>query len=187
MENSGFTFTQRFVSLYCPYISLCLSGHLPVSSYYSGQDGASNIPSLLLAIAYGFLLSSLIRSGAAVPFTALAASPTLTLSRIKALTQGTSQSFLDALLNVLHSADARRLEGEDTWLSRLKKEKDPEKKMVFYGVDMWTMLYPEIWDRHETIDSFYLPVRSISLRARVAKRLQEVSASELTTIGLHHC
>ena len=75
-----------------------------------------------------------------MPFTALAASPTLTLSRIKALMQGTSQSFLDAMLNVLHSADARRLEGEDTWLSRLKKERDVEKKMVFYGVDRWTML-----------------------------------------------
>lgn len=93
-----------------------------------------------------------------MPFTALAASPTLTLSRIKALTQGTSQSFLDALLNVLHSADARRLEGEDTWLSRLKHERDVEKKMVFYGVDMWTMLYPDIWDRYEIIDSFFLPV-----------------------------
>lgn len=58
----------------------------------------------------------------------------------------------------MHSADARRLEGEDTWLSRLKADRDVEKKMVFYGVDMWLMLYPEIWDRHETIDSFYLPV-----------------------------
>ena len=102
-----------------------------------------------------------------MPFTALAASPTLTLSRIKALTQGTSQSFLDALLNVLHLADARRLEGEDTWLSRLKKEREVEKAMVFYGVDMWTMLYPDIWDRHEIIDSFYLPVcPSLSRRGR---------------------
>lgn len=60
----------------------------------------------------------------------------------------------------MHSADARRLEGEDTWLSRLKAERDFEKKMVFYGVDMWLMLYPEIWDRHEIVDSFYLPVSS---------------------------
>ena len=98
-----------------------------------------------------------------MPFTALAASPTLTFSRIKALTQGTSQSFLDALLNVLHSADARRLEGEDTWLSRLKQERDVEKKMVFYVVDMWTMLYPDIWDRYEIIDSVSLPVCPMSL------------------------
>ncbi|GES58558.1 transferase [Aspergillus terreus] len=100
---------------------------------------------------------SLIKSGSAIPFTALAAPPTLTLSRIKAMTQGSGQSFLDAWLNVMHSADARRLVGEDTWLSRFKSERAPEKKMVYYGIDMWCMLYPEIWDRYETVDSFYLP------------------------------
>ncbi|EAU35167.1 predicted protein [Aspergillus terreus NIH2624] len=100
---------------------------------------------------------SLIKSGSAIPFTALAAPPTLTLSRIKAMTQGSGQSFLDAWLNVMHSADARRLVGEDTWLSRFKAERAPEKKMVYYGIDMWCMLYPEIWDRYETVDSFYLP------------------------------
>ncbi|GIJ87100.1 hypothetical protein Asppvi_006003 [Aspergillus pseudoviridinutans] len=100
---------------------------------------------------------SLIKSGPAIPFTALAAPPTLTLSRIKAMTQGSGQSFLDAWLNVMHSADARRLVGEDTWLSRFKSERASEKKMVYYGIDMWCMLYPEIWDRYETVDSFYLP------------------------------
>ncbi|EAW23640.1 uncharacterized protein NFIA_023510 [Aspergillus fischeri NRRL 181] len=100
---------------------------------------------------------SLIKSGSAIPFTALAAPPTLTLSRIKAMTQGSGQSFLDAWLNVMHSADARRLVGEDTWLSRFKSERAPEKKMIYYGIDMWCMLYPEIWDRYETVDSFYLP------------------------------
>lgn len=63
---------------------------------------------------------------------------------------------------------ARPLEGEDTWLSRLKKERDVDKKTVFYGVDVWTMLYHDIWDCYETIDSFYLPVCSIS-RARWQK------------------
>lgn len=78
------------------------------------------------------------------------------------MTQGSGQSFLDAWLNVMHSADARRLVGEDTWLSRFKTESAPEKKMVYYGIDMWCMLYPEIWDRYETVDSFYLPVSSHS-------------------------
>jgi ethanolaminephosphotransferase len=76
------------------------------------------------------------------------------------MTQGSGQSFLDAWLNVMHSADARRLVGEDTWLSRFKSERAPEKKMIYYGIDMWCMLYPEIWDRYETVDSFYLPMSS---------------------------
>ncbi|RYP07496.1 hypothetical protein DL765_009140 [Monosporascus sp. GIB2] len=100
---------------------------------------------------------SLIRPGAAIPLTAWAASPTLTISHIKALTQGTSQSFLDAWLNIANNDDARRLDGEDTWLYRLKTEKHVRKKMVFYGIDVWTVLYPEIWDRYEVTDSFYVP------------------------------
>ncbi|KAI0406532.1 alkaline-phosphatase-like protein [Xylaria palmicola] len=100
---------------------------------------------------------SLIQSGAAIPLTALAALPTLTVSRLKALTQGTAQSFLDAWVNVANSPDVIRLEGEDTWLSRLKSSRGYEKKLVFYGVDMWLDLYPDIFDRYEGFFGFYMP------------------------------
>ncbi|KAF2027683.1 hypothetical protein EK21DRAFT_114619 [Setomelanomma holmii] len=100
---------------------------------------------------------SLIRSGAAIPFTARAASPTLTLSRVKALTQGTSQSFLDIWLNVFESESARSLAGADTWLYRLKSERSLDKKMVFYGADLWLDVYSDIFDRFEGTDAWYLP------------------------------
>ncbi|XXH00895.1 hypothetical protein Hte_007246 [Hypoxylon texense] len=99
----------------------------------------------------------LISSGAAVPFTARAASPTLTMSRIKAITQGTSQTFLDLWLNIANSPNAARQNNVDTWLSRLKTERDPDKKMVYYGTKTWLMLYPEIFDRHDGVDSYYVP------------------------------
>ncbi|KAI1495879.1 alkaline-phosphatase-like protein [Biscogniauxia marginata] len=99
----------------------------------------------------------LIRSGAAVPFTARAASPTLTLPRVKALTQGTGQTFLDVLLNIANSEDAVRQDGVDSWLSRLKTERDPEKNMVFYGDKTWLLLYPEIFDRYDGVEDFYIP------------------------------
>ena len=102
-------------------------------------------------------LARLIRSGKAIPFTARAASPTLTLSRIKALTRGTSQSFLDVWLNVFESENARSLAGVDTWLSRLKAEQSPDKKMVFYGADLWLDMYSDIFDRFEGTDAWYLP------------------------------
>lgn len=82
----------------------------------------------------------------------------MTISRIKAITQGTSQSFLDAWLNIANSDNARRMEGEDTWLSRFKVDKHVDKRMVFYGIDVWPILYPEIFDRYESTDSFYVPV-----------------------------
>lgn len=50
------------------------------------------------------------------------------------------------------------MEGEDTWLSRFKVDRDVDKKMVFYGIDVWPILYPEIFDRYESTDSFYVPV-----------------------------
>lgn len=93
-----------------------------------------------------------------MPFTARAASPTLTMSRIKAMTQGTSQTFLDLWLNIANSPNAARQNNVDTWLSRLKTEKDPDKKMVYYGTKTWLMLYPEIFDRHDGVDSYYVPV-----------------------------
>ncbi|OJZ83513.1 hypothetical protein ASPFODRAFT_141130 [Aspergillus luchuensis CBS 106.47] len=134
---------------------------------------------------FGFT-QSLIRSGSAIPFTALAAPPTLTLSRIKAMTQGSGQSFLDAWLNVMHSADARRLVGEDTWLSRFRAESAPEKKMVYYGIDMWCMLYPEIWDRYETVDSFYLPNFS-EVDSNVTKGLiSELDKDDWKGLVLHY-
>ncbi|KAI1762470.1 alkaline phosphatase-like protein [Hypoxylon sp. FL1150] len=102
-------------------------------------------------------LRRLISSGAAVPFTARAASPTLTMSRVKAMTQGTSQTFLDLWLNIANSPNAARQNNVDTWLSRLKNERDPDKSMVYYGTKTWLMLYPEIFDRHDGVDSYYVP------------------------------
>ncbi|GAP90622.2 putative GPI ethanolamine phosphate transferase [Rosellinia necatrix] len=106
----------------------------------------------------------LIRSGAAVPVTALSAMPTLTLSRIKALTQGSSQSFLDAWLNVVNWPEDSRLDGGDTWLARLKasradqeEEGKEEKQLVFHGIEEWVDLYPDVFDRKEVFSSFHLP------------------------------
>lgn len=123
---------------------------------------ASNTPSSKKNCSYQYVcklraLARLIRSGKAIPFTARAASPTLTLSRIKALTRGTSQSFLDVWLNVFESENARSLAGVDTWLSRLKTEQNPNKKMVFYGADLWLDMYSDIFDRFEGTDAWYLP------------------------------
>jgi ethanolamine phosphate transferase 2 subunit G len=80
------------------------------------------------------------------------------MSRIKAITQGTSQTFLDVWLNIANSPNAARQHNVDTWLSRLKRERDEDKKMVYHGTKTWLMLYPEIFDRHDGVDSYYVPV-----------------------------
>jgi ethanolaminephosphotransferase len=71
---------------------------------------------------YVHLLSSfsLIRSGSAIPFTAHANPPSLTISCIKAMTIGSNPSFLDVALNIADNDDASNLSSEDTWLQGLK-------------------------------------------------------------------
>ncbi|KAF1832636.1 alkaline phosphatase-like protein, partial [Decorospora gaudefroyi] len=129
---------------------------------------------------------SLIRSGAAMPFTARAAAPTLTLSRVKALTQGTSQSFLDVWLNVFESESARSLAGADTWLSRLKAERTPEKKMVFYGADLWLDVYSDIFDRFEGTDAWYLP-EFTTVDSNVTRHLpNELARDDWKALVLHY-
>ncbi|KZN83860.1 GPI ethanolamine phosphate transferase [Penicillium chrysogenum] len=56
------------------------------------------------------------RSGSAIPFTAHANPPSLTISCIKAMTIGSNPSFLDVALNIADNDDASNLSSEDTWL-----------------------------------------------------------------------
>lgn len=106
---------------------------------------------------YVHLLSSfsLIRSGSAIPFTAHANPPSLTISCIKAMTIGSNPSFLDVALNIADNDDASNLSSEDTWLSRFKST--IRGKIVFYGENTWLQLYPDIFDRSEGVDAFFVP------------------------------
>ncbi|KAI1800132.1 alkaline-phosphatase-like protein [Daldinia bambusicola] len=129
---------------------------------------------------------SLIRSGAAVPITALSAMPTLTLSRIKALTQGSSQSFLDAWLNVVNWPEDSRLDGGDTWLLRLKESRTDRKKLVFYGIEEWVDLYPGVFDRKKDFSSFHLP-RLVDIDRNITRNLSnELERDDWTALILHY-
>ncbi|GJC84872.1 GPI ethanolamine phosphate transferase 2 [Colletotrichum liriopes] len=101
-------------------------------------------------------LRSLIRSGAAIPFTAHAGPPSLTITRIKAMTTGSNPSFVDLFLNLADDEAANTLSDEDTWLARLKSS-SRGKKLVFYGENTWLQLFPNIFDRSEGTHAFYVP------------------------------
>ncbi|PBP20536.1 GPI ethanolamine phosphate transferase [Diplocarpon rosae] len=68
-------------------------------------------------------LRSLIRDGGAIPFTAHATSPTITMPRIKAITTGSTPSFLDLILNFAESDTSSTLATQDTWLAQMKIKK----------------------------------------------------------------
>ncbi|KAJ8068428.1 hypothetical protein OCU04_003985 [Sclerotinia nivalis] len=97
---------------------------------------------------------SLISNGAALPFTAHATSPTITMPRIKAITTGSIPSFLDVILNFAESDTSSSLATQDTWLAQMKAKGGG--KMVMYGDDTWLKLFPETFDRADGTSSFFV-------------------------------
>ncbi|KAF9871619.1 gpi ethanolamine phosphate transferase 2 [Colletotrichum karsti] len=96
----------------------------------------------------------LIRDGAALPFTANARSPTVTMPRIKAITTGSIPSFLDVILNLDEGDTSSTLAAQDTWLAQMKAKQSG--KLVMYGDDTWLKLFPGTFDRADGTTSFFV-------------------------------
>ncbi|KAF1998894.1 GPI ethanolamine phosphate transferas-like protein 2 [Amniculicola lignicola CBS 123094] len=97
---------------------------------------------------------SLIIQGSALPFTAHATSPTITMPRVKAMTTGSIPSFLDVILNFAESDTSSTLATQDTWLAQLKAKN--EGKLVMYGDDTWLKLFPDFFERADGTSSFFV-------------------------------
>ncbi|RKU41762.1 major facilitator super transporter protein, variant 2 [Coniochaeta pulveracea] len=97
---------------------------------------------------------SLIRDGAAFPFTAHATSPTVTMPRLKAITTGSIPSFLDVILNLDETDESSSLASQDTWLAQMKAK--GAGKLVMYGDDTWLKLFPNTFDRADGTTSFFV-------------------------------
>ncbi|KAK4569881.1 major facilitator super transporter protein [Recurvomyces mirabilis] len=97
---------------------------------------------------------SLIRDGGAIPFTAHASPPTVTMPRIKALTTGSVPSFADLIFNLDESGSGATLATQDTWLAQIKARGG---KLVFYGDDTWLRLFPDdFFERADGTSSFFV-------------------------------
>ena len=105
-------------------------------------------------------LPRLIRDGAAMPFTAHATSPTITMPRVKAITTGSVPSFLDVILNFAESDTTSNLALQDTWLAQLRDK--PGGKLVMYGDDTWLKLFPGTFSRADGTSSFFVSVSGTS-------------------------
>ncbi|KAI9836682.1 MAG: hypothetical protein M1819_001318 [Sarea resinae] len=97
---------------------------------------------------------SLISGGTAVPFTAHATSPTITMPRIKAMTTGSVPSFLDVILNFAESDTTSTLAHQDTWLAQMKSRW--EGALIMYGDDTWLKLFPDTFSRADGTSSFFV-------------------------------
>jgi ethanolamine phosphate transferase 2 subunit G len=111
------------------------------------------LPSLILD-GYVDSASSLIRSGAAIPFDGHASPPTITMPRVKAITTGSVPSFLDVVLNFAESDTTSTLAQQDSWLAQSKVK--PDGKLLMYGDDTWIKLFPGFFDRADGTTSFFV-------------------------------
>ncbi|RIA98610.1 alkaline-phosphatase-like protein [Glomus cerebriforme] len=98
-------------------------------------------------------VQSLISERHAIPYTAIATAPTVTLPRIKALTTGTVPNFLDAILNIAESDTSSSLANQDNWLIQLKNVGN--KSISFFGDDTWIKLFPGLFHETDGTTSFF--------------------------------
>ncbi|KAF9432011.1 major facilitator super transporter protein [Entomortierella beljakovae] len=112
---------------------------------------------------------SLLESNKAIPFTAIASAPTVTLPRLKALTTGTVPGFLDAILNIAESDQSSTLANQDNWVAQLARSPSQRlnaiydeklgvterRKIGFYGDDTWIKLFPGLFSRTDGTSSFF--------------------------------
>ncbi|KAJ9495706.1 major facilitator superfamily transporter protein [Exophiala xenobiotica] len=131
---------------------------------------------------------SLIRSGAALPFTGHASPPTITMPRVKAITTGTVPSFVDLVLNFAESDTTSTLRDQDSWLAQLKAR---DGKLVMYGDDTWLRLFPEFFHRADGTTSFFVSDytevdNNVTRHIPSELELDDWSAMTLHFLGLDH-
>ncbi|XP_059167213.1 GPI ethanolamine phosphate transferase 2-like isoform X2 [Physella acuta] len=99
---------------------------------------------------YNFMpyTKAIVTAGHGLQFTAEAYPPTVTLPQIKAITTGSTQSFVDVILNF----GASELE-EDNFVAQFKKN---GFKIIFFGDDTWLKLFPGYFDRYDGTTSFFV-------------------------------
>ncbi|GAA6005051.1 hypothetical protein JCM10207_008493 [Rhodosporidiobolus poonsookiae] len=122
---------------------------------------------------------SFISEGKALPYTAIAQAPTVTLPRLKALTTGSNPTFLDAILNIAdESTSSATFEHVDSWLYQLVHRDEKEKaKLVFAGDDTWLRLFPQSWFAwSEGVSSFFVS-DTVTVDTNVTRHLDALLSS----------
>jgi ethanolaminephosphotransferase len=117
----------------------------------------------------------LISKGVAIPYTAYATSPTITMPRVKAITTGSVPGFLDVILNVAESDTTSTLAQQDSWLAQIKANGG---KLVMYGDDTWLKLFPGMFERSDGTASFFVSVSGFPA-VRMGRRSRDVDSRTL--------
>jgi ethanolamine phosphate transferase 2 subunit G len=123
-------------------------------------------------------LTGLLDSGDACRYQLRVHPPTVTMPRIKAMTSGSIPSFIDVVLN-LGSSEMKT----DTILHQFRAKDD---KIVFYGDNTWTNMFPGMFHRYVAnqdslfVNDFYEGDRNITKRLK-----SELRNSDWKMVRMH--
>lgn len=100
------------------------------------------------------------------------------MPRIKAITTGSTPSFLDVILNFAEGDKSSSLENQDTWLGQLKAMRDG--RLILYGDDTWLKLFPSTFAHADGTSSFF-----VSVSGHMIKQRSVVTHTESRESGFH--
>ncbi|XP_061352050.1 GPI ethanolamine phosphate transferase 2-like isoform X3 [Gastrolobium bilobum] len=115
------------------------------AEFVLGKKGQPPSKAFLEAMPY---TQSLLVNGMAVGYHAIAAAPTVTMPRLKAMVSGAIGGFLDVAFNFNTQAYF-----DDNLLAQFSKI---GWKMVMHGDDTWLKLFPGLFARHDGVSSFFV-------------------------------
>ncbi|XP_019445397.1 PREDICTED: GPI ethanolamine phosphate transferase 2 isoform X1 [Lupinus angustifolius] len=121
---------------------------------------------------------SLLAKCVGVGYHAIAAAPTVTMPRLKAMVSGAIGGFLDVAFNFNTQAYL-----DDNLLAQFFRS---GQKMVMHGDDTWLKLFPGLFHRHDGVNSFFVK-DTVQVDQNVSRHLNgELSRDDWDFLILHY-
>ncbi|KAL5078981.1 hypothetical protein RYX36_007402 [Vicia faba] len=145
------------------------------AEFVLGKKGQPPSKAYMEAMPY---TQSLLANGTGVGYHSVAAAPTVTMPRLKAMVSGAIGGFLDVASNFNSQAYL-----DDNLLAQFFKI---GWKMVMHGDDTWLKLFPGFFARHDGVSSFFVK-DTVQVDRNVSRHLgDELSRDDWNFLILHY-
>ncbi|GAU23333.1 hypothetical protein TSUD_237870, partial [Trifolium subterraneum] len=145
------------------------------AEFVLGKKGQPPSKAFMEAMPY---TQSLLANGMAVGYHAVAAAPTVTMPRLKAMVSGAIGGFLDVASNFNSQAYS-----DDNLIAQFFKI---GWKMVMHGDNTWLKLFPGFFARHDGVSSFFVK-DTVQVDRNVSRHLgDELSRDDWNLLILHY-
>ncbi|CAK9169181.1 unnamed protein product [Ilex paraguariensis] len=145
------------------------------AEFVLGKDGKPPPKALVEAMPF---TQSLLAKGMAIGYHAKAASPTVTMPRLKAVVSGAIGGFLDIAFNFNTQALS-----DDNLIGQFFRI---GWKMVMLGDETWLKLFPGLFTRHDGVSSFFVK-DTVHVDHNVSRHLnEELNRTDWNMLILHY-